>query len=150
MGFPMVVLLANVAVGFYNAGTIWAHEIDTFRTWAMIGPNEFHDVQQAHWRKLPYWVFAPVVAALIGGAVLVAYHPKKSPGWVVGLPLLCQSLSIVLTGKFYGPWQAKLSQDTAGPKSSYLAKILATHWVRTLLITANAALLLTWAIVVVM
>ena len=147
MGGPTAFLLANLALAFYNAGTIWAHEVDTFRTWTIVGSHKFHDVQRAHWRKLPYWVFTPVALGLIGSVALVPYHPNNSPGWLIGLPMVCQILSLVLTAIFWGPWQAKLSQDPLGPRSPYLAKILQTHWVRTLLISANAASLLWWAIV---
>ena len=49
-------------------------------------------------------------------------------------------------GNFLGPWQAKLSRDDRGPASPYLEKILATHWLRTLLINAYAGILLAWAI----
>ena len=37
-----VFLLLNLALAFYNVGTIWAHEIDIFRSWKLIGPAEFH------------------------------------------------------------------------------------------------------------
>jgi len=33
---PNAFLLFNVALAFYNVGTIWAHEIDIFRTWKLI------------------------------------------------------------------------------------------------------------------
>jgi hypothetical protein len=46
-------LLANLALAFYNAGTIWAHEIDIFRSLALVSPGDFHRIQRAHWRKLP-------------------------------------------------------------------------------------------------
>ena len=45
---------------------------------------------------------------------------------------------------FWGPWQAKLSKDERGSESPYLAKILSTHWVRTLLINATALVYLAW------
>jgi hypothetical protein len=43
-----------------------------------------------------------------------------------------------------GRWQAALSRDERGPDSPYLARILATHWLRTLLFNANAVLLVVW------
>jgi hypothetical protein len=49
---------------------------------------------------------------------------------------------------FWGRWQARLSQDSAGPRSQYLEVILRTHWVRTLLINVAALALLSWAIAV--
>lgn len=60
--------LLNLALGFYNAGTIWAHEVDIFRTWKLIAPQQFHRVQRAHWLKLPYWIFAPVGLGLWAGS----------------------------------------------------------------------------------
>jgi hypothetical protein len=46
-----------------------------------------------------------------------------------------------LTALTWGRWQAKLSQDPLGSASPYLAKILATHWIRTLLVSAYGAIL---------
>jgi hypothetical protein len=51
---PAVFLLWNLALAFYNVGTIWAHEVDIFRSWTLVAPGTFHRVQAAHWRKLPY------------------------------------------------------------------------------------------------
>jgi hypothetical protein len=44
-------LLANLALAFYNVGTIWAHEVDIFRSWKLIDPKDFPAVQRAHWKK---------------------------------------------------------------------------------------------------
>jgi hypothetical protein len=63
-------LLINLALAFYNVGTIWAHEIDIFRTWALVDPKEFREIQRKHWQKLPYWIFFPVVLAFVGMAAL--------------------------------------------------------------------------------
>ena len=47
----IVFLLLNLALGFYNAGVIWAHEIDIFRTWKLIDEKDFHIVQLKHWNS---------------------------------------------------------------------------------------------------
>jgi hypothetical protein len=138
-------LLLNLALAFYNVGTIWAHEVDTFRTWKLLDASDFHRVQEVHWRKLPYWVFAPVGLALAGSVALVWYHPTSSPAWPAWCAIGCQLASHVLTAAMWGRWQAKLAADQAGSRSPYLGKILSTHWLRTLLITLNALVLLGWA-----
>jgi hypothetical protein len=138
-------LLFNVALAFYNVGTIWAHEVDIFRTWRMLDASDFHRVQAAHWRKLPYWVFIPVGLALAGSIVLAWYRPD-APLWPIWCAIGCQLASHVLTAVLWGRWQAKLSRDPAGPNSRYLAKFMSTHWLRTLLITASALFLLGWAV----
>lgn len=138
-------LLLNLTLAFYNAGTIWAHEVDIFRTWRLIDSGAFHKVQRSHWRKLPYWIFAPIGLALIGGVALIWCHPVGFPTWAIVGALFCQGLSIILTAVFWGRWQARLSQDPLGPQSPYLERILRTHWVRTLLINAYALFLLAGA-----
>jgi len=143
---PTIFLLLNLALGFYNVGTIWAHEVDIFRTWKLLNANDFHNVQRVHWRKLPYWIFTPVGLALIGGLALIWYHPAGSPRWAIWGAVLCQVLSLVLTAIFWGRWQAKLAQDSRGSESPYLGRILRTHWIRTLLVSAYALMLFVAAI----
>lgn len=147
--FPTMFLLINLALAFYLVGAIWAHEIDIFRNWAVLDPKNFHRLQTLHWRKLPYWIFAPLAAAFLGSVVLIWYHPRHSPAWAIWGNIGCQVLSHVLTALLWGRWQAQLSRDPAGGKSVYLAKILRTHWLRTLLINLYGLILLAWALVVV-
>jgi hypothetical protein len=131
-----------LALAWYNVGTIWAHEIDIFRTWRIVPAASFHAVQTSHWHKLPYWVFLPVGLTLLGSTALVWYHPPLVPRLALAGNAACQLLSAVLTGWLWGPWQAALSRDPAGSASDFLARILRTHWIRTFLITAGGVLLL--------
>ena len=142
-------LVLNLALGFYNVGTIWAHEVDIFRSWRLVDRATFHQVQRVHWRKLPYWVLGPVAIGLLGAIALVGYHPAASPSWAIAANLGCRLLSIVLTAFTWGRWQAALARDPLGPQSPYLARILATHWIRTLLVNASAVVLLLWTIAVI-
>jgi hypothetical protein len=145
MHLARLFLLANVGLAFYLLGAIWAHEVDIFRSWRLVGADRFAAVQDAHWRKLPYWVFAPLGCALAGGVGLIWLHPAGSPAWGIWGNLGLQAASGVLTGLTWGRWQAGLSRDPAGPGSRYLRLILRTHWVRTLLVSAYAAVMLAWA-----
>lgn len=134
-------LLVTLALAFYNVGTVWAHEIDIFRSWQHVGEH-FRDVQAVHWQKLPYWVFAPVGLAYGASIALFWFHPARMPHGGIVAFFAAQTLSIILTARYWGPWQAALSRDPAGAQSQSLRKILRTHWVRTALITfAGLALL---------
>jgi hypothetical protein len=146
---PLIFLLLNLAIGFYNVGTIWAMEVDIFRSWKLVGIENFHKIQEVHWRKLPYWIFTPVGLALLGSVFLFWYHPLGSPAWAIWGVFLSQVLSLTLTIIFWGQWQAKLSTDPLGPQSPYLKNILKTHWIRTLLINTSAIILLIWTILVI-
>lgn len=143
---PNAFLLLNLALSFYLVGAIWAHEVDTFRSWRLIDRKDFPRVQRVHWRKLPYWIFAPLGLAFAGSIALIWYHPAGSPAWAIWGNLVLQVASHALTAIFWGRWQAKLSTDERGPASAYLEKILATHWVRTALINAYGLVLLFWAL----
>jgi hypothetical protein len=138
--------LLNLALAFYNVGTIWAHEVDIFRTWRLIGRAEFHRVQAVHWKKLPYWVLLPVALALAGSIALLWFHPAGMPKPALWVAVLCQLASLALTAALWGRWQAKLSQDERGSDSPYLDRILRTHWLRTALINAYALSLLAAAL----
>ena len=144
---PAVFLIANLALAFYNAGTIWAHEVDIFPSWRFVPEEAFHRLQAAHWRKLPYWVLLPVALALAGSIVLIWYRPVNSPVWAVWCAPAFQIASHALTALLWGRWQAKLSKDPLGPASPWLTSILATHWIRTMLINAYAFTLFIWTIV---
>ena len=141
-----IFLLANVALSFYLVGVIWAHEVDIFRSWKLVDAKDFHTVQLVHWRKLPYWILAPLGLALVGSIGLVWFHPSGSPDWAIIGSLAFLASSLMLTAIFWGKWQAKLSRDSAGPQSIYLAKVIRTHWVRTVLVNAYAFVMLAWAI----
>jgi hypothetical protein len=142
-------LLANMAIAFYNTGTIWAMEVDIFRSWRLLDINSFAAVRKAHWKKLPYWIFTPVGIAFIGAIILIWYHPARSPSWVIWVNLLSQLSAHLLTAVFWGPWQAKLSTDPLAAKSPILQKILRIHWVRTLLINMYAINLFYWTTIVI-
>jgi len=139
---PPAFLLLNLSLAFYNVGTIWAHEIDIFRSWKLVDAESFHTIQSAHWHKLPYWVFVPIGFALIGGVLLIWVHPANAPSWAIYGALAFQMLALILTILLWGRWQARLAGDPLGSQSPYLHKILRTHWIRTLLISCYAACLL--------
>ena len=115
---PKTFLLLNVALAFYGIGAIWAHEVDIFRSWKLIDAKDFPKVQRAHWRKLPYWVIAPVGLSLLGSFALVFYHPAGSPAWALWGNVGCQVVAIVLTALLWGRWQARLAKDPLGSASS--------------------------------
>jgi hypothetical protein len=143
---PATLLVLELALAFYNVGTIWAHEVDIFRTWRLVDRASFHRIQTVHWHKLPYWIFAPIGLSLAAAIGLVWFHPADSPAWGIWGGLGFQVASLALTAALWGPWQAALSRDERGPDSPHLARILATHWIRTLLINACALVVLLWTL----
>jgi len=141
----IILLLSTVALSFYGVGVIWAMELDVFRTWALLNDvEELNRVRGAHWKKLPYFVFVPIGLLLILNIALFWYHPATTPLFLVGLALGIHLLSDVLTAFMWGRWQGQLTFEHHGPDSPLLARLIKTHWIRTLLVTSNGIILL-WA-----
>jgi len=105
-------------------------------------------VQRLHWRKLPYWVLTPVGFSLLGSIVLIWYHPSASPLWGIAGQFCARGSRSSSQLAIGAGGRARLAQDPAGPDSPSLAKILNTDWVRTLLVSSNALILLFWALMV--
>lgn len=142
----MLVLVALLVAG-YNFGTIWAHEVDIFRSWRLVGEH-LQKVQTVHWRKVPYWVLGPVVVGFILSVAMLWLHPSGSAAWAWA-SFGIHAGSGGLTGAMWGRWQASLARDPRGAESPYLGRILATHWIRTGLYSANAIIVLLWCITVI-
>ncbi|MGN6754486.1 MAG: hypothetical protein ACTHJJ_18255 [Intrasporangium sp.] len=140
-------LLVDLLIGGYNFGTIWAHEVDIFRSWRLVG-RHFQEIQRVHWKKLPYWVLAPVGAGFALSIAMLWLAPNGSPPWGSWGSFGSQAASAVLTAATWGRWQASLARDPRGPESPYLDRILATHWIRTALYSANALIVLAWTVAV--
>ncbi len=144
-----IFLIVNMAIGFYAVGIVWANEIDIFRSWQHIhDTTDFRAVWHAHWKKLWTWALIPVGLEFAGSIGLIFFHPAGSPAWGIWGNFTCQLASLVLTILFWEQWQARLYKDPEGSKSPYLAKILRTHWVRAVLTTTYAMLLLAWVILI--
>ena len=49
--YPSTLLLLNLALAFYNVGAIWAHQVDIFPSWRLVGADNFERVHTFHWRS---------------------------------------------------------------------------------------------------
>src|SRR5215467_7458547 len=99
---PTTFLVCNLALAFYNVGTIWAMEVDIFRSWQRVGVREFHTVQAVHWRKLQYWVLLPIALAFLGSIVLVFGHPNGPAAYAIWGNFLFQLASHTATTNTWG------------------------------------------------
>jgi hypothetical protein len=140
-----VFLLANVALTFYLSGYIWAHEVEIFHSWNMLDEGSFAPAQETHWR-MAFWLFAALGLAFAGSIALRWYHPAGPPAWALRGNVGLQLLSHLLTALTWGRWQANLSEDPLWPGGPYLAKILWSRWVRTLIVNAYALVLFGWMV----
>ena len=143
----LLFLLANLALAFFVAGFVWAHQIEIFRAWRLLDAASFRAVHAAHFRTLPLWIAAIVLGAA-GSVALIGYHPAGSPAWAIRSGIALQVLTQALTVRFWGRWQSTLRTDPAGPASPHLRRLIRTHWLRAVLVTAYAGVLAAWVVLV--
>jgi hypothetical protein len=142
-----IFLLANLALAFFIAGFVWAHQVEIFRSWRLLDAKSFRAVHEAHWRTLPIWAVA-IGLSLAGSIALIWYHPAGTPRWAISASVLCQVLTQVLTLFVWGRWQADLRSDLSGPDSPVLDRMIRTHWLRAVLVSTYAVILVVWMVTV--
>jgi hypothetical protein len=91
----------NLCLAFYNVGTIWANEVDIFRSWKLLNNVTFHKVHAVHWHKIPFWIFIPYGLFFALSILLIWYHPASSPTWAIWGNFACFVLAIALTATFW-------------------------------------------------
>jgi hypothetical protein len=134
-----VLLLVVLVLSFYGAGLIWSVQLIVFRSWQLLGnADELHKVQADYWRKLPWFVFAPVGILFILTIVLLRQPPPFTPEALVWASFWLQLLSHSMTVLMWARWERRIIVERHPPDSLLLARLVATHWIRTALITLNA------------
>lgn len=138
MSFADWLLVWAVALGWYHTGFVWLVQVVAWPLFGHVGPLEFEAYHQSWWRGIRYILFVPSGLAGIAGVLLLFVRPAGVPEWLVVAAFCAYVLTYVVTALWFGPQQAALN-DTASPR---FRRILRTHWLRTALVTGNAALLL--------
>ena len=94
---PRTLILVNLCLAFYNVGTIWANEVDIFRSWKLLDNDTFQKVHLVHWHKIPFWIFIPYGIFLAASVGLVWYHPPGAAKWAIWGNLACFLCGYVFT-----------------------------------------------------
>src|SRR5215469_859400 len=136
----MIALLVTLAFSLYMTGMIWSMQLLEYPLFALVGPKEFSAYHRRHNRALPFAVILPSVIALVSAVVLIFTRPARLPLWasivVAGLDLII----VVVTAVREAPLHAKLDRDGSSP--TVIRQLVQGNWIRTVLWTANALILL--------
>jgi hypothetical protein len=135
-------LMMNVALGFYNVGSIWIVHVLIYPIWPLVGSGEVDAVRTEHWHRLPGVVFVPAGLAFLGALLMVWFRPPAVPRWSVLVALGLQVASSAATALWFAPLQARMSTPGGGLSAAVFDRLMETHWVRVGLITGYGLLLL--------
>ena len=136
----MIAFIVTLALTLYMTGMIWSMQILEYPLFALVGQKEFPAYHQRHNRGLPYLVILPSIAAFVSAVVLIFTRPARLPLWSSIVIAVLDLLIIVATVVREAPLHARLDREGSSPE--VIRQLVSGNWIRTLLWTANAVLLL--------
>jgi hypothetical protein len=135
----MWAFLVTLAFTLYMTGMIWSMQILEYPLFALVGTKEFPAYHARHNRGLPF-VIAPSVIAFVSAVVLIFIRPSSIPQWSVITAAVLDLVIIGYTAAREAPLHARLDREGLAP--AVIRDLTQGNWVRTILWTANALILL--------
>lgn len=136
----MIAFIVTLALTLYMCGMIWSMQILEYPLFALVGPEEFPAYHRRHNRGLPLLVILPSIAAFVSAVVLIFTLPGRLPLWSTIVIAVLDLCIIVATVAREAPLHARL--DREGYSATLIRQLVQGNWIRTLLWTVNAILLL--------
>jgi hypothetical protein len=130
------VLLANAVSTFFMLGLTWFVQVVHYPLFPLVGREQFPRYHDLH-SSLTTWVVLPPMAVELLSSVLLAVEP---PSGESGLALAGAVLAVLiwtLTALAAAPAHGRIGRN--GLDDDSLRSLLAISWVRTLLWSAHAA-----------
>jgi hypothetical protein len=136
----MWAFMVTLAFTLYMTGMIWSMQILEYPLFALVGPKEFPAYHRRHNRGLPFLVIVPSLVAFVSAVVLIFTRPTRLPLWTSVVIAVLDLIIIVATVAREAPLHAQLDREGSSP--TLIRQLVLGNWIRTLLWTINALLLL--------
>jgi hypothetical protein len=136
----MWAFLVTLAFTLYMTGMIWSMQILEYPLFALVGAKEFPAYHRRHNRGLPFLVILPSLVAFVSAVVLIFTRPARLPLSASIVIAVLDLIIIIATVAREAPLHAQL--DREGFSATLIRQLVLGNWIRTLLWTINALLLL--------
>jgi hypothetical protein len=136
----MIAFIITLGLSLYMTGMIWSMQMLEYPLFALVGPKEFPVYHRRHNRGLPVFVVLPSFGALLSAIILNFTRPVHLPLWSAILIAAIDLLVIIVTVAREAPLHARL--DREGYSAEVIRQLVQGNWIRTILWTANALILL--------
>ncbi len=136
----MWAFLVTLAFTLYMTGMIWSMQILEYPLFALVGAKEFPAYHRRHNRGLPFLVILPSLVAFVSAVVLIFTRPARLPLSASIVIAVLDLIIIIATVALEAPLHAQL--DREGFSATLIRQLVLGNWIRTLLWTINALLLL--------
>jgi hypothetical protein len=135
-----LLFMLTFALVFYVLGASYVEGFVNYRTWPLIGADEFTAYHQALTPRIVAFLVIPGFAITALTLWLLWFRPPVIPRWVIIVSLALSASVIIISSTVQIPIQRELSQN--GLNQALIEKLIWTDWFRKLPLTANALLFL--------
>ncbi len=140
------VFIVTFALTFYTFGAGMIDNYVIYRTFAVVGENEFVAFRAAFTPRIVAFLVVPLILRSVFTVLLFWFRPAAIRLWHVWLFLLCQIVAWVSTLAVQLPIQFELDK---GKDSELIQKLLDSIWLRTTMTVACAAIMI-WMLLLVL
>ena len=132
------VFIIAFALTFYGLGAGVIDNYVLYKTFAVVGENEFVAFRQVFTPRIVALLVVPLVLRSIFSVLLLWFRPAAIRAWHVSLFLLCQAVSWISTFAVQIPIQLELDK---GKNPELIQKLIESIWLRTSMSFACAAIM---------
>jgi hypothetical protein len=132
--------IITFALVFYALGAGYVESFVNYRTWHLIGPEEFQDYHHALGPRIIAVLVIPAFSLAIFTFALIWVRPAAIPRWSAVAAFAMIVLMIISSITIQIPIQRELGQN--GLSIQLIDRLILTDWIRKILMTINAVLFL--------
>jgi hypothetical protein len=136
-----LLLLINLALGFYGFGVVWMVQLSAYPLWAYVGLNEIQAYHNAWWQSIWGPVLFPAGMEFVGALLMIRWRPKYVSTRAVWLGVILQIAWVVGTAIWWAPLMMSLGSVRGEFSAIQYGELLTTHWIRVGLLTGYAVLI---------
>ena len=129
------IFLLAFALTFYCLGASFVEGFVNYRTWGLIGTDEFKAYHQALSPLIIKTMVVPIAIKSVLVILLLWFRPTFIPRWAVFVAVAFELLNWISTITIQIPIQMQLSES--GLSQVLLDKLIATDWIRKITSVAN-------------
>lgn len=134
------VFIVACALTFYTFGAGMIDNYVIYRTFAVVGENEFVAFRAVFTPLIVAFLVIPLILRSIFSVLLLWFRPKAVRLWHVWLFLLCQAVAWISTFTVQIPIQSELDK---GKNPELIQQLMDSIWLRTAM-TVSCAVIMLW------
>jgi hypothetical protein len=137
---PLLLFLITFALVFYGLGASFVEGFVNYKTWHLIGPNEFQAYHQSLSRRIIPVMVIPIFLSVLLTILLIWIRPSAIPRWMLIVSAVLGLTGIISSVAIQIPIQTTLSNQ--GLNHELLEELIKTDWLRKITLTVRAGLFL--------